>query len=410
VRVLTIIHLYPPHHLGGYEVACQSAMERFTERGHDVLVLTGDWRNDDVDDVPPAAPVGVRRELDGWWDFANWSPLRPTPRQRIAIERHNQRVLRRAVEDFRPEVASIWDLGMMSWSIATLLEKRGIPVVLTFLDDWVTFAYVFDGWTRIFDKRPWARPLGALTGLETRLPSFGSARASVASRMIARSIERNGRWQFPDAVLVPIGVDTRDFPVTAPEERPPGWRVLYVGRVVPQKGVPTLVRALSRLPHDAVLDIVGHAHPSEEQALVELATEQCIADRVRFSMASSRSDLRERYRSADVLVFPSEWPEPFGIVPIEAMACGTPVVATGTGGSGEFLEDGVNCILFKPGDPVDLAAAVRRVGEDAELRARIVAGGLDTARRLNMDRFTDGIEALHLDAVSGAAPGADERR
>jgi hypothetical protein len=228
--------------------------------------------------------------------------------------------------------------------------------------------------------------------------------------MIAGSIERNGRWQFPDAALVPIGVDTREFPITAAEPRAWAWRLLYVGRVVPQKGVPTLIKALRHLPPETRLDVVGHAHPSEHQALVDLANEDGVADRVTFSMASSRRDLKERYRRADVVVFPSEWAEPFGIVPLEAMACGTPVVATGTGGSGEFLVDGTNCVVFRPGDPLDLAAAVLKVGEDSALRDRVVAGGTVTASRLTMDRFADELERLHVATIDDArtsigAPG-----
>jgi glycosyltransferase involved in cell wall biosynthesis len=409
--VLTIIHLYPPHHLGGYEVACQGAMERFCERGHDVLVLTGAWRSQGVEEFPPPEALEVRRELQGWWDFESWSPLQPSLPERIRIERRNQRALHRAWSSFRPDVASVWDLGMMSWSIGTLLERRSAPIVLTFLDDWITFAYAFDAWTRMFDRRPWARPAGALLGLETRLPTFRGAVASVASRMIGDSIERNGRWQFPNAALVPIGVDTRDFPVSAPEARPWSWRILYVGRVVPQKGVPTMVKALAQLPSEARLDVVGHAHPKEQQAMTDLAADHGVVDRVEFSLASSRDDLRTRYRQADLVVFPSEWPEPFGIVPLEAMACGVPVIATGTGGSGEFLEDGTNCLLFRPGDPDDLATAALRVAEDRHLRTRLVAGGTETARRLTMDRFADELERLHVEAIeAGSSPRSRGRR
>jgi glycosyltransferase involved in cell wall biosynthesis len=122
---------------------------------------------------------------------------------------------------------------------------------------------------------------------------------------------------------------------------------------------------------------------------------------VTFDMASSRQQLRDHYCGADVVVFPSEWPEPFGLVPLEAMACGTPVVATGTGGSGEFLEDGVNCLLFTPGDPDALAKALSRLAEDPALRSRIVAGGTATARRMNMDVYADKLEVLHRRAAFG---------
>jgi len=193
--------------------------------------------------------------------------------------------------------------------------------------------------------------------------------------------------------------------VSSVEDRPWSWRLLYVGRVIPEKGVPTLVKALPLISPDARLDIVGHAHQRHRDDLMELAGSLGVADRISFDVASSRQDLRDRYRGADLVVFSSEWPEPYGIVPLEAMACGVPVIATGTGGSGEFLVDGGNCRLFRAGDPVSLAAAARNVAEDSDLRATIVAGGMETARRLTMDHYADELERLHVDALDRAATG-----
>jgi glycogen synthase len=404
MKMLTVIHLYPPHHLGGYEVACQSVMERFAERDIEVQVLTADHHMSGVDEVD--SPVRVRRVLRGWWDWDSWAPVRMNLRQRVAVERHNQRALAETLAEFQPDVASVWDLGMMSWSLATLLERRKIPIVLTFLDDWITFAYVFDAWSRIFDKRPWLRPLGTALRLETRLPAFRGTAASNASRMIEEAVEGRSRWKFPDAELIPMGVENRSFPITESRQAEWSWRVMYSGRLVPEKGVATLIKALPRLPEQATLDLVGHGHESVVREPSELAAELGVKDRVAFSMASSRQDLRDRYQGADVLVFPSEWPEPFGLVPLEAMACGTPVVATGTGGSGEYLDDEVNCLLFTPGDPDSLAKAVSRVAQDPSLRARIAAGGTATARRMTMDVYADRLEVLHRRAASGRRQAA----
>jgi len=397
VKILTVIHLYPPHHLGGYEVACQSVMERFAERGIEVQVLTADHVMGGVDEVE--SPVRVRRALRGWWDWDNWQPARLNVRERVAIERHNQRALKQTLAEFRPDVASVWDLGMMSWSLATILERQNIPIVLTFLDDWITFAYVFDAWSRIFDKRPWLRPAGTALGLETRLPAFRGATASNASRMIEQAVQERSRWKFPDAELIPMGVENRSFPITDPRRGEWSWRLMYSGRLVKEKGVHTIIKALPMLPQEATLDLVGHGHDSVKQELTDLAAELGVRERVRFALASSREDLRERYRAADLVIMSSEWPEPFGLVPLEAMACGTPVVATGTGGSGEFLEDEVNCVLFEPGNAESMAAAISRVAQDPTLRGRLVDGGTQTARRMTMDGYADKLEVLHRRAA-----------
>jgi glycosyltransferase involved in cell wall biosynthesis len=200
-----------------------------------------------------------------------------------------------------------------------------------------------------------------------------------------------------------MGVENRSFPITEPRQGEWAWRIMYSGRLVREKGVFTLVKALPLLPDQATLDLVGHGHDSVKQELRELASELGVVDRVSFALASSRQDLRDRYRAADVVVMSSEWPEPFGLVPLEAMACATPVVATGTGGSGEFLDDDVNCLLYTPGDAEALAAAVSRVAGDPALRARLVSGGTETVTRMNMDGYADKLEVLHRRAAGERA-------
>jgi glycosyltransferase involved in cell wall biosynthesis len=134
-----------------------------------------------------------------------------------------------------------------------------------------------------------------------------------------------------------------------------------------------------------------------------------LGERVRFANAD-RSELQTLYAAADVFVFPSEWDEPFGLVPVEAMACGTPVVATCTGGSAEFLRDGVNCLRFRARDPSELARCVRSLAADASLRARLVSGGLATAAELDTDRLAEVFEAWHVAAAGRFADGVPPDR
>jgi glycosyltransferase involved in cell wall biosynthesis len=114
-----------------------------------------------------------------------------------------------------------------------------------------------------------------------------------------------------------------------------------------------------------------------------------------------RSELRRFYAAADAFIFPSTT-EPFGLVPIEAMACGTPVVASGVGGSAEFLSDGVNCLLFTPGDGPGLASTLLRLSADPSLRSGLVEGGAKTAEEYTVDRLADRLEEAHLSAIHRA--------
>ncbi|HUI03822.1 MAG TPA: glycosyltransferase [Acidimicrobiales bacterium] len=407
MRVLAVTNLYPPHHVGGYEIACRGVMERFHRAGHEVMVLTAGTRVPGVADDARPETVTVRRRLDGWWDWERFAPARPGLLRRVAVERTNQRAVLDAVRDFRPDVASIWNLGYVSYAIATRLEELGVPIVVNLGDDWICYAHEFDAWTTMFERRPWARPAGAALGLRTRLPRFDTATVTMASALIADRVDARCPWRFGRRALVPLGVETWDFPVTVPADRPWSWRLLYVGRILPIKGVHTLVRALALLPPEARLEIDGHGPDHEVQALRALAEEVGVGARLRITR-SRRGELRDRYRSADVVVFPSEWEEPFGIVPLEAMACGVPLVASGTGGSGEFLADGVNCVLFRPGDPGTLAAALHRIADDPALRRRVVLGGTDTAGHMTMDECARRLAVLHAEAAAGAGGPAPQ--
>ena len=129
-----------------------------------------------------------------------------------------------------------------------------------------------------------------------------------------------------------------------------------------------------------------------------------VAERVSFEGPRGQAALARDYAAADVLLFPVTWAEPWGLVPLEAMASGTPVVATGTGGSGEYLLHERNCLLHRPGDAAALAEAVERLAADAELRSRLREAGLATAEAHTDTAFNERVERELLRAARDGAP------
>ncbi|MFJ8693287.1 glycosyltransferase [Streptomyces roseolilacinus] len=181
--------------------------------------------------------------------------------------------------------------------------------------------------------------------------------------------------------VVPCGVDPRQFSPAGPAA-PRGaarHRLVQLGRLVPRKGAAVTVVALSRLP-DTELLVVGGPPPAgldadpEVRRLREVARLAGVADRVRFTGAVSRDEVAPLLRSADVVVCPADY-EPFGIVPLEAMACGRPVVATAVGGQLDTVADPECGRLVPPRDPAALARAVAGFLADPELRAACGAAG-----------------------------------
>ena len=157
-----------------------------------------------------------------------------------------------------------------------------------------------------------------------------------------------------------------------------------LGRIVERKGHDDAVRALVSVP-DAELVVVG-GPPAEElagvpevQRLRAVAAEAGVADRLVFTGSVGRADVPAWVRSADV-VLAVPWYEPFGITPLEAMACGRPVVATAVGGLVDTVVDGVTGDLVPPRDPDALGEALAALLADDERRAAYGAAGVRRAR------------------------------
>jgi glycosyltransferase involved in cell wall biosynthesis len=202
-----------------------------------------------------------------------------------------------------------------------------------------------------------------------------------------------------DTAVCRQGVSPGLFEPAAP--RPWGWRLLYVGRIDPRKGIDTAILALESLPSEATLTVMGAGDTAHMAELRRLAADHDLAGRMRFARCP-RERLQAVYAEADALVFPVRWEEPWGLVPLEAMSVGTPVVATGRGGSGEYLRDGENCLLFDPGGGPDaLAGGLRRLAADEPLRMRLREGGLRTASEITERAWNEAVERLCERALAG---------
>jgi glycosyltransferase involved in cell wall biosynthesis len=181
--------------------------------------------------------------------------------------------------------------------------------------------------------------------------------------------------------VVPCGVDTSLFTYVGPlADRLPGvGRIAAVGRLVERKGVDDLIRALEAVPAVELVVAGGPArddlpYDPDARRLAGVAASCGVADRVRLLGRVDRADLPALLRSADVVAC-TPWYEPFGIVPLEAMACQVPVVASKIGGLIDTVRDGVTGIHVPPGDPGALAAVLRQLLADPGLRARMGRAG-----------------------------------
>ena len=383
MRLLTVGNRYPPWSVGGYERLWSDTVGRLRAAGHEVRVLT---TLPDPSDLPAGdrePPTDTYRELRWYWRDHHFPPI--SLRAVLALERANAATFARHLETFGPDVVIWWSMGGMSLSL--LAHPGPVPRIGVVADDWMTYGPRVDGWLRRW-RKPLLRAIGA--ALASAYGLSDAADIGAAARWIFISeylldAARAGGIELPDAVVAHPGVDDRLFAWRQAHEW--SWRLLYCGRVEQRKGVDTAVEALALIPEHATLTLDGPIAEPERARLRELAATLGVLDRVRFQL-TARPQLPDVYAAADAVVFPVRWREPWGLVPLEAMAVGRPVLASRAGGgAAEYLAEGRNCLGFDPGDASGLAAAVRLAGADGELRSALVAAGSRTAAEFTAGAF-----------------------
>lgn len=199
--------------------------------------------------------------------------------------------------------------------------------------------------------------------------------------------------------MVPCGFDASEMvPMTQQQARavlgwdPDVFHVLQLGRMVPRKGVDNVVRAVARLRRqhgvNARLCIVGGesvdvtAEDTPELGrLQDIARDEGVLEHIDFAGCRPRDQLSRYYSAADVFVS-TPWYEPFGITPVEAMACARPVIGSNTGGIRYTVQDGRTGFLVPPRDPDALASRLAALAYDPEMARRMGRAGERRAQRL----------------------------
>ena len=175
--------------------------------------------------------------------------------------------------------------------------------------------------------------------------------------------------------------------------------VSFVGRIQPHKGPEVLIRATSELVkhspllrHRLIVNIIGGAsgaNTEEVDRLKDLATWLAIDDVVRFAPPVPRADLAQWYRAADLVVVPS-YSESFGLVALEAQACGTPVVATAVGGLRTAVADGISGVLVDGHDPKAWSSVISRLLQEPQRRVLLSMGAIEHASHFGWDATARG--------------------
>jgi D-inositol-3-phosphate glycosyltransferase len=390
---------------GGQNVYVAEVARHLAARGHSVDVFT----RRDRDDLPavfcwepgvrvvhvPAGPAEpIRKEaLHGYMPaFAAWM----------------EGFIRRQPKPYDLAHANFYMSGM----VALELKRRlGLPFVITF--------HALGRVRRLYQGGADAFP-DARFAAEERI-------MAEADRVVAECPQdRDDMVALYGAdpariAVVPCGVDPEEFfPINRelarlslglPLDEP---LLLQLGRMVPRKGVDNVIRAAGRLRHRyglaARLVIVGGESDDPDPAatpeiarLQRIAVEEGVANRVLFTGRRPHAAAKYFFSAADLFVT-TPWYEPFGITPLEAMACGTPVIGSAVGGIKYTVRDGETGVLVPPNDPEALAAQVARLLRSPPLLARLRRQAIDHVRtNFTWAGVADSLAALYEEVVTCSA-------
>ena len=377
MRIAQVSPWFSPH-FGGVESHVRSLSRELARRGHEVTVVTSqhDRTLSAEEMVDGFRVIRVRPRF-----IFMQTPI--TPRMRGSLRALSADVVH---AHSPPPLASHY--------AGAVASERGIPYVVTYHCD-VELPSAFGSVVESIYRRS----LGADTLRNANQVIVTTRTYAATSRAI---------WRYNPSVI-PNAVDHRRFrpdvdgsavrsKLRIPPEVP---IVLLVGRIVPHKGVEHFVEAARYVP-DASFLVAGGG--SSLDAMKRLALSMGVADRVRFLGRISDDRLPEVYAACDVFVLPSvSRLEAFGIVALEAMSTGKPVIVADIPGVREIIEDGRDGLLADPVNPRDLAEKIRRLLSDPEVRKTMGARGREKVlESFSIERVTDRIEAVYRAILDGS--------
>jgi type III pantothenate kinase len=379
---------------GGQNVFVAALSREVAARGHEVVVYT---RRDDPE-LPRRVSLCPGVEVE----HVDAGPAATVPKDDLLpFMPEFGRYLERAWRRRRPDVihAHFWMSGHAALLAA---EPLGVPVVQTFH----ALGVVKRRHQGSADTSP-AQRLEIERGIVARAARVLPTCSDEVFELLRLGAD-NSRMH-----VVPCGVDLALFHPDGPvEEHPPDRRrLLYVGRLVQRKGVGNVISALPRLPGVELVIAGGPPRErlredAEARRLLDLAAELGVADRVDLRGRLDRDELPALIRSADAVVT-VPWYEPFGIVPLEAMACGVPVIATAVGGMIDSVVDDQTGVHVPPRDPERLAEAISELMADPRARRVYGSAGVKRVRRLYDWRR---VAAQALDVYEAVVEDARGRR
>lgn len=388
MKILVLSDFYPPCKGGGHHIQCKIVAEGLAERGHEVFVLTSQYgvTGNTGDDklfrllkvLPFERARGIRRK------YLNIKAG--------LLGRINYFITRQVVKKINPDIAYVGYIRHISVFPLKAIQNRRIPVVYH-LGSNLFVQYVKDC---ILEKNLFKRLCRKMIFGFYNLNEFDFNNNMITISEALKKEHIAAGFTESNISVIPRGIspgliNNRGRSVTASNEKQ--VKILYIGRIIPQKGVHIAISAMGYLVNrlgvnNIHFDLFGNGSDAYIEKLKNLINNLKIGNHIKFHGKVDRNQLLKIYKDYDLFLLPSTFREPFGVVLIEAMSQGVPIVATDTGGIPEVITHELNGLLVSPEDSIKMAEAVKRLIDNPLLAQEISNNGIKIVRKkFNQNRI-----------------------
>jgi len=395
LRLLFLIHAYPPDVIGGHEVRCQRTVEGLRQRGHEVLVLTTYRR-----EKGPHKEGYVWRLLRSKWS----EDPKKSAFKWVFVYRHNVRVYRQVLNEFQPDIICRWGLDWCTAAFVNYVHETAPVPIVVFVggvvppipdDLWYHFCRTpAKGVVRNLLKRNLIRLASLWIPTEPKPIAYDTV--TFLSHFDLK-LCRQGGWQIKNPVVIYAGVDVNRLRPKSPEDYQHPPRFAFLARLDPEKDCLTVVRAMQKLYAKGRLvrgTIIGGTSLDKSYREEVIRHMETLNGAVSLLNELHPSQVPEVLSQHEAFIFAS-WPGWIGNAALEAMACGLAPIISRFDDVDKILREGENCLLYPFGDADALAERMEQLIRDPSL---VVKLGQNAQRliheRFTIERYLDETEAL----------------
>ncbi len=336
MKILILSNYYPPYYIGGYELACFDTVEYLRNAGHDVYVLTGDYKDCSQNFQR------VYRKLK-YIDYSN-----PSFIDKFKVEEFNYNTTKDVISNINPDLVYIWSLRLVSMAPLWAVEQSKIKKIFE----------IGDFWMKGFLSNSFMSKIKRV--IKENIPFFKSVNVninpiiSVSNWMKQEMKDLYGSKQI---FQIPNGTKITKEKI---EKNTAMMRYMFCGRIDYSKGLDLAIKALSNIKDKKVLDFQFHIYGEGDEEYIKRCKKMvktlCLENEVFFH--GKCENLEKEYSKNHVLLMPTRMREPFGLVLIEAMNYGVVCLATNDYGPSEIIDDKKNGLLFIPSSIDDLTSKI----------------------------------------------------